>query len=136
VLEPGATYDTLTDKTIFINQGLDDKGRVNGLEQPDTLRLVVGRQYRLRLIDIAPDFRVFVTLTDAAGPLRWRALAKDGADLPLLQRTMQTARVPMGPGETADFTYTPDAPGSLVLDVSTQVGPWTIRIPVRVEPNN
>jgi len=136
VLEPGATYDTLTDKTIFINQGLDDKGRVNGLTQPDTLRLVVGRQYRFRLIDIAPDFRVFVTLTDAAGPLRWRALAKDGADLPLLQRTMQTARVPMGPGETADFTYTPDAPGSLVLDVSTQVGPWAIRIPVRVEPKN
>lgn len=135
VLEPGAVYDTLTDKTIFINQGLNDRGRINGLSQPDTLRLIVGTQYRFRLIDIAPDFRVFVTLTDAAGPVGWRALAKDGADLPPQQRTTQT-RVPMGPGETADFTYTPDAPGNLVVDVSTQVDGWTIRIPVRVTARN
>ena len=131
VLEPGATYDTLTDKTIFINQGLDNGGRVNGLSEPDTLRLVAGTQYRFRLIDIAPDWRVFVTLTDAAGPVPWRALAKDGADLPLHQR-VSVKRVPMGPGETADFTYSPSAPGDLVLDVSTQTGGWSIRVPITV----
>jgi len=132
VLEPGAVYDTLTDKTIFINQGLESGGRINGVPQPDTLRLMVGTQYRFRLIDIAPDFRVFVTLTDATGPVGWRALAKDGADLPPHQRIVLKGRLPMGPGETADFTYTPNAPGDLVLDVSTQVSGWSIRIPVTV----
>lgn len=132
VIEPGAVYDTLTDRTILINQGLENGGRINGSGAPDTMRLVVGTTYRFRLIDIAPDWRVFVTLTDAAGPVRWRARAKDGADLPAHQQRVRSARVPMGPGETADFTYTPTAPGDLVLDVSTQVDGWTIRVPVRV----
>jgi len=132
VLEPGAVYDTTTDKTIFVNESLDGRGRINGVAQPDTLRLVVGTAYRFRLIDIAPDFRIFASLVDAVGPVRWRAMAKDGADLPPNQRTVQTARVPMGPGETADFSYTPTEPGSLILDVSTQVEGWTIRIPIQV----
>jgi FtsP/CotA-like multicopper oxidase with cupredoxin domain len=132
VLEPGARFDTLTDKLIFINQGFDDHGRINGVAEPDTMQLTVGVEYRLRLIDIAPDWRVFVSLADAAGLLRWRAIAKDGADLPPHQRSVQPARIPMGPGETADFVYTPSAPGNLFLDVSTQTDGWRIRIPVRV----
>jgi FtsP/CotA-like multicopper oxidase with cupredoxin domain len=132
VLEPGTRYDSLTDKIVFINQGLDDLGRINGVAEPDTMRLVVGAEYRLRLIDIAPDWRVFVSLADAAGLARWRAIAKDGADLPPRQRSMQSARIPMGPGETADFSYTPSAPGDLFLDVSTQTDGWRIRVPIRV----
>jgi FtsP/CotA-like multicopper oxidase with cupredoxin domain len=132
VLEPGAVLDTATDKTIFVNQGLDGRGRINGVSQPDTMRLLAGTTYRFRVIDIAPDWRVFVMLTDAAGPVRWRAIAKDGADLPPNQRTLQTARLPVGPGEAADFSYTPTAPGNLVLDVSTQVDGWAIRVPVQV----
>jgi FtsP/CotA-like multicopper oxidase with cupredoxin domain len=136
VLEPGAVYDTLTDRTILVNEGLDGRGRINGVAAPDTMHLVSGTEYRLRLIDIAPDWRVFVSLADAAGPLRWRAIAKDGADLPLHQRSIQSARVPMGPGETADFAYTPSAPGDLILEVSTQVDGWSIRVPVRVTSND
>jgi FtsP/CotA-like multicopper oxidase with cupredoxin domain len=132
VLEPGAVYDTLTDRTIFINEGVDSRGRINGASAPDTMHLVVGTEYRFRLIDIAPDWRVFVTLVDAAGPTRWRALAKDGADLPSHQRRLQAARVPMAPGETADFVFTPTAAGDLILDVSTQTDGWTIRVPVLV----
>ena len=132
VLEPGTRYDSLTDKMVFINQGLDSRGRINGVAEPDTMQLVVGVEYRLRLIDIAPDWRVFVSLADAAGLVRWRAIAKDGADLPPRQRSMQSARIPMGPGETADFVYTPSAPGDLFLDVSTQTDGWRIRVPVRV----
>jgi FtsP/CotA-like multicopper oxidase with cupredoxin domain len=132
VLEPGARYDTLTDKLVFINQGFDDQGRINGVAEPDTMHFLVGVEYRLRLIDIAPDWRVFVSLTDAAGLMRWRALAKDGADLPSHQQRVQSARIAMGPGETADFVYTPSAPGDLFLDVSTQTDGWRIRVPVRV----
>ncbi len=132
VLGPDAAYDTLTDRTILINGGLDNLGRINGVAQPDTLHLVAGTRYRFRLIDISPDWRVFVSLVSAAGPVRWRAIAKDGADLPPHQSTEQPARVPLQPGETADFTYTPASPGNLVLDVTTQVPAWSIRVPVRV----
>lgn len=66
------------------------------------------------------------------GPVRWRAVAKDRADLPPHQATERAARLPMQPGETADFTYTPTAPGDLVLDVTTQTPGWSIRVPVRV----
>jgi FtsP/CotA-like multicopper oxidase with cupredoxin domain len=132
VLEPGIRYDSSTDKMVFINEGLDSRGRINGVAEPDTMQLVVGVEYRLRLIDIAPDWRVFVSLADAAGLLRWRAIAKDGADLPPRQRSVQSARIPMGPGETADFVYTPSAPGDLFLDVSTQTDGWRIRVPIRV----
>src|SRR4029078_1977730 len=128
VLAPGAVFDTTTDKTIFVNESVDGRGRINGVAHPDALRLLVGTAYRFRLIDIAPDFRIFASLVDAVGPVRWRAMAKDGADLPHNQRTAQTAHLPMGPGETADFSYTPTEPGSLTLDVSTQVEGWTIRI--------
>jgi hypothetical protein len=38
----------------------------------------------------------------------------------------------MGPGEVADFTYTPSEPGDMILDVRAQVDGWTIRVPVRV----
>ena len=132
VLEPGAAYDTLTDRTILINQGLDNTGRINGVAKPDRMHLVAGTRYRFRLIDISPDWRVFVSLSSAAGPVRWRAIAKDGADLPPHQFIEQPARVPLQPGETADYTYTPTSPGNIVLDVTTQVPGWSIRVPVRV----
>jgi hypothetical protein len=32
----------------------------------------------------------------------------------------------------ADFTYTPASPGNLVLDATTQVPAWSVRVPVRV----
>lgn len=133
VLEPGVAYDTLTDRTFLINQGLDGAGRINGLARLDTLRLQAGVRYRFRLVEIAPDWRVFVTLSDAAGPVRWAPIAKDGADLPPHQRTMRSARMPMAPGETADFAYTPATSGNLELGVTTQVPGWSIRVPVHVE---
>lgn len=132
VLEPGEPYDTLTDRTFLINEGFDGLGRVNGVAAPDTVTLVAGTRYRFRLINIAPDWRVYATLADTAGPVRWRALAKDGADLPALQATERTARIPMGPGETADFTYTPDAPGALSFDVTTMLPGWSIRVPMKI----
>ncbi|MFN2433687.1 MAG: hypothetical protein ABR599_12905, partial [Gemmatimonadota bacterium] len=40
----------------------------------------------------------------------WRAIAKDGADLPSEQATLQPSHLLTGPGETADFEFTPNAP--------------------------
>jgi manganese oxidase len=134
VLEPGATYDTATDRTFLINQEPNNPhGRINGQLLPDTLHLIAGTAYRFRLIAIAPDWRVWVTLSDSSGPLRWHAIAKDGADLPAHQATARTARLLMGAGETADFGFTPNGPGPLTLEVATQKKGWTVKIPVVVD---
>jgi hypothetical protein len=92
----------------------------------------MGKTHRFRLVQIAPDWRVIVSLGDSAGVAAWRAVAKDGADLPTQQRTMRPARVLMGPGETADFTFSPQRPGLLTLTVATQLKGWRVDVPVVV----
>jgi hypothetical protein len=62
----------------------------------------------------------------------WRPIAKDGADLPPTQRRARSAYLLTGPGQTADFEFTPPAPGDLRLEVKTQMPGWIIPIVVRV----
>ncbi|HET7470063.1 MAG TPA: hypothetical protein VFJ81_10330, partial [Gemmatimonadales bacterium] len=59
-------------------------------------------------------------------------VAKDGADLPLSQRGARPAWLLTGPGETADFEYTPRARGDLRLEVKTLLPGWIIPVLVRV----
>jgi FtsP/CotA-like multicopper oxidase with cupredoxin domain len=132
VLDGDAPVDGAVDHTILMNQGFDETGRINGRAVPDTLRLAAGRTHRLRLAQIAPDWRVIVTLGDSAGPAAWRAVAKDGADLPAPQATVRPARVVMGPGETADFLIRPDHAGTMTLAVATQLKGWQVNVPVVV----
>ena len=99
---------------------------------PDTLPLVAGTSYRFRIINIAPDRRAFVTLGDSGRPVQWRTIAKDGADLPLHQATKRPAHMLMGPGETADFSFTPQHPGVLTLEVATQLKGWALQVPITV----
>lgn len=135
VLDAGTPYDSTRDLTFLINQdGFARRGRVNGTPQPDTVRLAAGTRYRLRFIDIAPDWRVFVTLAAGASPVRWRAVAKDGADLPPQQAVDGRAFLPMGPGETADFEFRPTTPGRLSLEIATQIEGWDMAVAILVTP--
>ena len=133
VLDGRERLDSTADHTILINQGFDETGRVNGRSTPDTLRLALGKLHRLRLVQIAPDWRVIVSLGDSAGTASWRAVAKDGADLPPQQAAMRPARMLMGPGETADFMFQPMHPGPMTLTVATQLKGWRVEVPVVVE---
>jgi FtsP/CotA-like multicopper oxidase with cupredoxin domain len=132
VVDPEHPYDSSTDHPVLINQGIDGTGRVDGKAQPDPLYLSAGKSHRLRVINIAPDFRVWTTLSDSDGIATWRAIAKDGADLPPHQATSRPARVLMGPGETADFEVTPERAGRLTLTVATQLNGWKLEVPVVV----
>jgi len=90
----------------------------------------VGETYRFRLINIHPDWRVeFVLGTDTA-VAKWRAVAKDGADLPASQSTVGHAYLLTGPGETADFEFTPTEPGAMRLQVQTRVAGWNVPVNV------
>jgi FtsP/CotA-like multicopper oxidase with cupredoxin domain len=107
--------------------------RINGRLTPDTLRLKVGRAYRLRIIHIIPDFTAWIALLDGDTPVQWRALAKDGAELPRSAQTMRRAALLAGPGETMDFEYVPTAPGLLRLEVEQRTGDWVKHVPIRVD---
>jgi hypothetical protein len=111
----------------------DQGARVNGQVAPDTVRMAVGETYRLRLMQMHAEVPVWFTLRDGERTLEWRALAKDGADLPAAQQVTGPAALFAGPGETADFEFTPRGAGALTLEVRHPMGQWTVGVPIRVE---
>ena len=142
VVDSTQPYSPETDKLIVVGGagpsdslpqfGFESPGLVNGSSNPPPLDLTLGRTYRFRLININPDWRVIFSLTSDAVLARWRPVAKDGADLPLSQRGARPAWLLTGPGETADFEYTPRARGDLRLEVKTLLPGWIIPVLVRV----
>lgn len=59
-------------------------------------------------------------------------IAKDGADLPPTQRRARAAWLLTGPGQTADFEFTPSRAGELRLEAKTQLPGWIVPIVLRV----
>ena len=107
VLEPGGKFDPAHDYVAMLSRGgpgpIDGPFLLNGSSEPATLHWRIGERYRLRLINIvAFDGGTFI-LRDPEGQLQWRAIAKDGADLPQEQAVMQEARQIVHPGEIYDF---------------------------------
>jgi len=107
-------------------------GLVNGSSSPGPITMKVGRTYRLRLININPDWRVIFSLMANSAILNWRPVAVDGADLPLSQRSLRPAWLVTGPGQTADVEITPAVAGDLRLEIKTVVAGWIIPMTLRV----
>ena len=130
-----SAYDPKRERLIILGSaGPGEKGaRINGRAIPDTLRLTVGESYRLRIVHIVPDWTVRVALQRGDVVEQWRALAKDGAELPSHLQTSRAAMFVAGPGETMDFEYRPSAAGLLSLDVGQRTGEWKTALPILVE---
>ena len=107
---------------------------VNGQTDPKPLHLTAGETHRFRIVSINPDWPVRITLRNDSVTARWRAVAKDGADIPRAMATMRLAIVVMGPGETTDFEFTPTVPGTWRLDVASDAPGWQIPLSVIVQP--
>ena len=90
---------------------------VNRLTNPPAMNLRVGVKYRFRLINITPNFTATVSLRGDGGAVQWRAVAKDGADLPPSQIVKRAAQQIISVGETYDFEFEPTTPGELRLEV-------------------
>lgn len=119
VLEPGAQYDPERDR-IFLIGGQTDGDylvTINGQQRPPPATFRVGEEYRLRFIHITRGARIDITLMQDGLPVRWRAVAKDGADLPELLRVEGDADITSHTGETFDFLWTPASSGEAVLSV-------------------
>ena len=93
----------------------------------------MGKTYRLRIADIAV-FRMAlrVRLVRDSALVSWRSIAKDGFTLPRVQAMPSIVNLPSG--ETADFEFTPDRAGEVMLEVGVPNEPPQGRVVLRVSP--
>ncbi len=119
VLDPGARRDTTRDHVwLFTVAGINDSTPVQLNAARPLSRVAAGVPHRIRLINITPADAITLELHNSASIENWRAIAKDGADLPRHQATQRPARVRFGPGETWDFIWVPKR-GRYTLKVDT-----------------
>lgn len=127
VLEPGQRFDPQTDKVFVLGRGgldeMHDPLMLNGSPQPGLMVLLTGQTYRFRFVNITPnDAAMTASLTLDGHPVKWRAIAKDGADLPPQQVTVKDALQNISVGETYDFEFAPKAPGEYDLRFCSLTG--------------
>ncbi len=127
VLDPGQTYDPAMDKVFVLGRGgpndLKDPLLLNGSAQPPLMVALIGGKYRLRFVNITTDdSHVTISLLQKGQPVKWRALAKDGADLPPQQATERDAAQIISVGETYDFEFSPKTPGDYELRFYSESG--------------
>lgn len=145
VTEPGAPRDPVTDIPILLSAATDHTDHlrsalINGEAAPAPIETRVGTSYTLRLIQIsAVRSALRVELWRDSTQWTWRRVAKAGADLPLAERAAQPARVFLGIGETYDVEVTPEAVGTMRLEVRSGP-PWPApsvviaTLPIHVRP--
>jgi FtsP/CotA-like multicopper oxidase with cupredoxin domain len=142
VLEPGEKLDPVTDHLVVI--GLDggysvvgaEPFAINGEKVPVPLDLKAGTPHRLRFINITGDnVALVVQLTILQDPGRWTLVSKDGATIPLANRSERPARQRITVGETYDFEIAPmRAPSlpSVWIEIRRGSGEFLYQIPVQI----
>jgi len=137
VLDDPSTYNPQRDIVLLIAVPRKDADAsvvlINGSAAPPVREMRVGEHYRLRLINIhtfRPAMRM--RLLRESTLLEWRAIAKDGMDVPADQALMIPSEVQMGNGETYDFDFVPSAAGDLRFDVTNAAGVLLTSMPIRV----
>jgi FtsP/CotA-like multicopper oxidase with cupredoxin domain len=121
VLEPGKTWDRLRDHVLMLGgyPSVPPDVALNGEMEPPSVILDPGVEHRFRLINITPGFSsARFSLTADGKPVLWRAVAKDGADLPPSHAIEAEATRQLSPGEICDFVYTPRTGHDLRLEVT------------------
>ena len=137
VVDDPAAYDPVHDILVLLTVPRNDADGtsilVNGSLTPRPLDLRVGERYRLRVVNVH-TYRpsMIARLLRDTSLVTWRALAKDGMDLPLQRATTRPAMQQLGNGETYDFELVPTAPGDLRFTVTSALGAPLATLPVRV----
>lgn len=122
VLPEGETFDPETDHIQIFGWKTPEPAsmadfELNGGSGGEVRTTTVGTKHRIRVIHIAPAGNISAWMFKDGEPIAFSLLAKDGADLPTSQQVPVTSLAFMGVGETADFTWTPDAPGRYELRI-------------------
>jgi len=115
----GKTKGASSKRPSDLSVPIRSPGLVNGSAAPPPIDLALGKTYRLRLININPDWRVIFSLMSDSALVKWRPVAKDGADLLPTQRDLRSGYWLTGPGNVG--TLDPDGAVRLELELSDQV---------------
>jgi len=125
VLEPGESFGAEHDRLLVIGtrDTFFDAKRitVNGSEVLSPMLFNRSATYRLRVINMAPNFVADVQLGSNEHPGRWRALGKDGARLPVATGESGDALLHIASGETYDFEFRPDTPGEIPWQIENSI---------------
>ena len=126
VLPPGERFDSTRDH-VFV-AGWDGLTRtlVNGDSTPPPLELAAGVAHRFRFVGIGAATGGRFAIRRDSSLVRWRAVARDGADLPPSQATLRPAHQYVGVGETFDFEWIPE-PGEYSLTAGNLRRPFMRR---------
>ncbi|HET9332343.1 MAG TPA: multicopper oxidase domain-containing protein [Gemmatimonadota bacterium] len=125
VLPAGAEWNPETDRVVLLSTGSDPdmSPLLNGSLAPDPITLRAGTTYRFRFMNITLfNAQARIRLVRDGFPVFWRAVAKDGADLPRSQRRVDLADRVVSVGETMDFEFRPTEPGEYRLEARSFVG--------------
>jgi FtsP/CotA-like multicopper oxidase with cupredoxin domain len=138
VLDDPAAFDPSRDIILLITVPRRDDDAastvfLNGSSAPPRLDLQAGERYRFRLINVH-TFRpsMIARLLRDSTPETWRAVAKDGMDLPPERALTGPAVQQLGNGETFDFEFIPREAGTLRFLVTTGGDVPLVSMPVRV----
>jgi len=121
VLEPGQKFDPSTDHVF--TAGWDGRRSpafitINGDSATGPpIELAVGAPHRFRFINIGPAVRLFFAIRRGADVVTWRALAKDGADLPTALAVNEPSIRRLGVGEMYDAEFVAREPGDYFVTV-------------------
>jgi len=122
VLGAEEEWDPEHDRALVIGDAPHQGGmHLNGLQELPSTEMTAGETYRLRVMNIPLANTVNVRLLRNGRLFRWRPIAKDGADLPERNRSLQRADITIRVGETADFELVP-RPGTFTLEVRAPNG--------------
>jgi FtsP/CotA-like multicopper oxidase with cupredoxin domain len=143
VLEPGEHFDPSRDHVVLLGmEGPKDTQKydrfpvvVNG-SRTTQLTLKAGVPNRLRLINITTNFGgLNVSLVAGNQPVAWRAVAKDGAELPASHQIVRPAvQQQVSVGETYDFMLESPQAGRFFLDVLRAGGEWVQQVRMQAAP--
>ena len=136
VLPRGTQYDRSTDHLFVAGwDGAEDPPHlmVNGDSLATPATYAAGVAHRLRFVNIGVAAPIKVRLTRDTTLVPWRALAKDGDDLPRAQAVSRPAELRLDVGETADFEFRPVAGARYVLTIRSfgKQEPYAVRIQAR-----
>ena len=131
-------WDPEHDRVFILGEGEDFKPRLNGRDTPHPIELRANVSYRFRLMNVTmAGPRTQFSILRSGAPVPWRAIAKDGHDLPAWQRDVRPARTVVTIGETRDYAVRFDRPGEVTLEVrgtSPRTGEVLILQPITVNP--
>ncbi len=136
VLEPGKRFDPRTDHLYVAGwdgEGIPPHVLVNGDSAPPPVEMAFGTTHRLRFINIGAAGLVRFSLRRDTTLVSWKAIAKDGADLPAVQATVRRAVQVLNVGETYDFEFDPLERGTYNLAIESLAGPAGVKRRQRID---